>query len=398
VKRIPVAALLPLVALCTTLCVLLPQTGCQRTSTSETHDADESQTESQPELLLEVTTARVRRGSILQHITAPGSLLALRESHIGTQVTGRIERIFVSEGDRVQQGDPLFQIDPKPYELALSRAQASLDRTVIERHKLEADLERGRQLHTGGVVAEQTMDELESAVAMSQAIEHEARQMLAMARRDLDNTLVRAPYAASVAARLEDEGTTALVQPQTIVLVLQETSELEAQATIPEVYFAAIAVGDVALLHVEGLAQPIASEISAVSDSIDVATRTFVVKMRVPNGDHALKAGTFARVEILPLAKTDVVLVPREAVRREDGRTLVLVVRDGQVAVQPVRLGVISEDAVEVLAGVRVDDEIVVGDSTRKAAPGMRVRSVPLHRVEDTQSSAETAASAPGGS
>lgn len=380
--------------LCSTLCILLAPTGCDRSSTPEAPAVAESQ----PETLLEVTTARVRRGSILQRIAAPGSLLALRESRIGTEVTGRIEHIFVSEGDRVEQGDPLFQIDPKSYELALRRAQAALDRTVAERRQLESDLARGRQLRTGGVLAEQKIGELESALAMSQAAEHEAQQMVAMARRNLDNTLVRAPYAASVAKRLEDEGTTALVQPQTIVLVLQETSELEAQATIPEVYFATIAVGDVALLHVEGLAQPIATEISAVSDSIDVATRTFVVKMRVPNADHALKAGTFTRVEILPRAKTDVVLVPREAVRREDGRTLVLVVRDGRVAAQPVQLGVISEDAVEVLAGVRVDDEIVVGDSLRKAAPGMRVRSVPLHRAENAQSSSETAESAPGSS
>jgi RND family efflux transporter MFP subunit len=184
-----------------------------------------------------------------------------------------------------------------------------------------------------------------------------------------------------VAARLEDEGTTALVQPQTIVLVLQETSELEAQATIPEVHFAAIKEGDAALLDVEGLAHPIATEVSAVSDAIDPATRTYLVRMRVPNPDHALKAGTFARVEILPRAKSDVVLVPREAVRREDGRTQVLVVRDGVAVAQPVQLGIVSEDAVEVLRGVRVDDEIVVGESARRTAPGMHVVAVPAHRA-----------------
>ncbi len=333
--------------------------------------------------VLEVTTARVRRGSILQRIVAPGSLMALRESRIGPEVRGRIEKIFVSEGDRVQAGDPLFQIERRSYELALRQAEARLERAEAERKKIETDLARGHALHEQKVVSKQQMDELETGLAVARAAEREASEMVAMARRDLDKTLVRAPYDASVAARLEDEGTTAQSQPQTIVLVLQETSELEAQATIPEVHFAAIAEGDAALLEVEGLAQPIATEVSSVSDAIDPATRTYLVRMRVPNEDHALKAGTFARVEILPRAKSDVVLVPREAVRREDGRTQVLVVRDGLAVAQPVQLGIVSEDAVEVLRGVRVDDEIVVGDSARTIAPGMRVVAVPAHRARE---------------
>ena len=370
------------------------QTGCDRASTPATRTAAEAPTEP----LMTVTTARVRRGSILQRITAPGSLLALRESRIGPEVRGRIDRIFVSEGDRVEQGDRLFQLDPKPYELALRRADASLDRAVAERRKIEADLARGRQLRERDVMAAQQLDDLGTALDVARAVEHEAQEMLALARRDLDNALVRAPYSASVARRLEDEGTTALVQPQTVVLVLQETAELEAQATIPEVHFAAIGVGDAVLLYVEGLAHPIATEISAVSDSVDVATRTYLVRMRVPNADHDLKAGTFAQVEILPRAKSDVILVPREAVRREDGRTVVLVVREGLIHEQPVRLGIISEDAVEVLAGVRVDDEIVVGDSTRKAAPGMRVGTVPIHRARAERGGAAPATPAPGDS
>jgi RND family efflux transporter MFP subunit len=302
------------------------------------------------EPVVEVETARVRRGEILQRISAPGSLLARRESRIGPEVRGRIAEIFVEEGDRVEAGDPLFRIDPEPYALALRQAEAALDRARAERQQLEADLGRGKKLLRKQVLAETEMDQLQTSVEVAAAAQREADEAVALARRNLDHTLVRAPYDASVAARLEDEGTTALVQPQTIVLVLQETTELEAQATIPEVHFAAIHEGDPALLHVEGLAQPIASEVTSVGDTIDPATRTFVVK------------------------KSDVVLVPRDAIRREDGLTRVLAVRDGRAVAVPVRLGVVSEDAVEVLHGVREDDVIVVGEGARKLGPGMRVK------------------------
>lgn len=329
------------------------------------------------EPVVQVQTARVRRGAILQRITAPGSLVAKRESRIGPEVEGRIAEIFVEEGDRVAAGDPLFRIDPASYDLARKQSVARLDRARAERRQIEADLARARKLRSHEVLAEQRIDQLETSLQVAVAAERELTEAVALAERNLEQTLVRAPYDASVAARLEDEGTTALVRPQTIVLVLQETSELEAQATIPETYFNAIRVGDAAVLHVQGVGRPIASEVSIVNDAIDPATRTFLVKMRVPNPDHALKAGVFARVEILPRAKSDVLLLPREAIRREGGRTRVLAVRDGRAVAVPVELGVVSEDVVEVLQGVRVDQEVVVGDAARTLAAGMRVEVAP---------------------
>ena len=325
--------------------------------------------------VVDVDTVRVRRGSVMQRISAPGTLHALRESRIGPEVAGRIERIFAAEGDRVDEGAPLFQIDPEPYELALRQAEARLDRAGAERRQIEADLARGRKLRRQEILADQQLDRLETSLAVARAAEREAKEAVAIAERNLERTLVRAPYAASVAARLEDEGTTALVRPQTIVLVLQESSGLEAHATIPEVHFAAIAEGDVALLHIDGLPAPIQTEVSAVSDAIDPATRTYLVKMRIENTERRLKAGVFARVEILPRAKRDVIVVPTDAIRRQDGRASVLVVRDGRAAAVPVEIGVVAEDAVEILHGVRVDDEVIVGEAARSLGPGMRVRA-----------------------
>lgn len=336
--------------------------------------ADAFAVDSEADPVIEVDLDRVRRGSILQRIPAPASLAARRESRIGPEVRGRIERIFVSEGDRVEAGDPLFQIDRESYELGLRQAQARHERAVAERRQLEADLARARKLRGREVVAEQEIDKLETGLAVARAAVKEAKEAEALARRNLDRTLVRAPYAGSIADRLADEGTTALVQPQTVVVVIQEVSELEAQATIPEIHFAAIRVGDAALLHVEGIPEPIPTQVSAVADSVDPASRTYLVKMRVENPDFRLKAGVFARVDILPRAKSDVLLLPRDAVRREDGRTYVLGVREGRAVAVPILLGVVSEDAVEVLRGIRVDEQVVVGEMARTLGPGMRVR------------------------
>jgi membrane fusion protein (multidrug efflux system) len=310
----------------------------------------------------------------VQRISAPGTIEARREARIGPEVRGTVATIHVDEGSWVEKGDPLFRIDPEPYRFSLRRAVAALDRAKAERRQVQVDLERGKELRRKDIVATESTDRIATSVEVALAREREAEEAVALERLNFERTLVRAPFAGSIVRRLVDEGTTALVQPQTIVVVLQETRVLEAVATIAEIHFAAIAPGDVALLHVDGLPLPIQTEVLAVGDSIDRSNRTFRVRMSVPDPDHHLKAGLFARVEIVPRAKSEVLLAPREALRNQDGRVHVLTVRQGRAVVSPIEVGLISEAAVEVLAGLRVDDQVIVGEAARTLGPGMPVR------------------------
>ena len=325
----------------------------------------------------EVTTALVRRGEIATRVVAPGSLFPKRESRIGTEVTGRIERVLVSVGDRVEAGAPLFQIDRTNYEAALAQAEAGLALARAQRVQQEADAARARTMHEKGVLSPQQRDRITTALAVSRAQEQQAQQAVTVARRNLERTTVRAPYAGSIAERLADEGTTALTQPQTIVLVLQETELLEARVAIPETHLSLVRPGDRAALFVEGVAEPVTTSVFAVSDSIDPATRTYLVRMDVPNGDRRLKAGVFARVEIAPKARSGALVVPIDAVRSEDGETRVYVVQGGLAVAVPVKIGVTGDRTAEVLSGVEEGAEVIVGESARTVAPGMRVRSKP---------------------
>jgi membrane fusion protein, multidrug efflux system len=329
----------------------------------------------QAEAAVEVQTVRVQRGAVATVVSAPASLLARRESQIGTEVAGPIQQVFVSEGDRVEAGAPLFQIDPIPYEMALRAAQAGYDVAVAERRQLASDLQRAQTLRRQDVVSAQDLDRLTTQLAVAEARERQAEEAVGLARTNLERTTVRAPYAGSVARRLADEGTTALVQPQTVVIVLQETGELEAHAAIPESQLALVRVGDRAVLHVEGVPEPIEATVSAVSDTIDAETRTYLVRIRVPNPDWTLKAGVFAPVEIHPRQRADALVVPAEAVRSEDGRTRVMVVREGIAEAVPVEIGLGTEALVEVLRGLAEGDEVLVGHAARTIAPGMRVRA-----------------------
>ena len=82
------------------------------------------------ELELEVQTAQVRRGSVEASISAPATLEAQRESRIGPEVQGTLLHVFVDEGDRVEAGAPLFEVDPTPYRFALRQAEAGLEEAL----------------------------------------------------------------------------------------------------------------------------------------------------------------------------------------------------------------------------------------------------------------------------
>ncbi len=343
--------------------------GCDRVSRVASDPAP-----SFAEPVVDVQVAPLRRGSIAQVISASGSVVARRESQIGTEVTGRIVRVHVSEGDRVETGAVLFEVDPAPYEIALRQVEALLDLAGAERRQLEADLRRSRTLRRQDLLAEQEIERLSTTLAVAEARERQAAEAVALARHNLERTRVCAPFAGSVARRLADEGTTALVQPQTIVVVLQESSELEAQSAIPESQMPLVRLGDPALVRVEGVAAPIATHVTAVSDAIDPATRTYRVKMPVPNPDRAIKAGVFAHVEIRPRGLAEAVLGPREAIRVEDGYSRLLVARDGRAVLLPIEVGALSPADAEILSGAGVGETAIVGDAARTIAPGMRVR------------------------
>lgn len=344
--------------------------GCSR------QDASDEPTAASTEPVVEVQTVAVQHGSIAQRLSASATLEARRESRIGTEVQGRVLRMFVDEGDRVAAGDPLFEIDPEPYQMAVRQAQAQVDLVRAQRKQVESDLARARSLRARGVVAVQAIEQFETQLAVARANERQAEEAVALARHQLSQTRTVAPWSGSVTARLVDEGSTALVQPQTILLVLQESGMLVARASIPESQLALLRVGDPAKLLVEGIPAPIETTISAVGDSIDPATRTYSVRMPVENEDHLLKAGVFALVEIEPRPKADALVVPRDAVRSEDGRTRVFVVREGRATPVPVVIGLVGETQAEVLEGLDLGAQVIVGEAAAQIAPGMRVRVI----------------------
>jgi HlyD family secretion protein len=342
-----------------------------------------------------VETSRVRRGAVTAVVTASGSIVARRTTPLGPAVAGRLVRVDVDVGDEVAEGDPIFLIDAEPYRIGLEAAEAGLEVAVAQLKEAEDDAERIRKLAKKEMVSQQNYDRARTRAAVARAQVQQAKSQRSQAKNDLERTLVRAPYNASVVDRLADEGTMATVVPNTTVVVLQETSALEAVLDIPESSLALVRVGDRARLYVEGVAEPFESTVQVVSNRIDLATRTYEVRVPVTDPNRRLKGGAFVRGEVVPSKKESVLLVGRSALTTQDGRTFAFRVSEGRAERVPVRLGVVGAEEAEILHGLLEGDEVVVGSVVTRLADGMRLETRPTAGSETTASSADVAASPP---
>ena len=297
-----------------------------------------------------VETQRIEAAQLRATIAASGTIEARRITEVGSEVPGRIVAVLVDVGDRVEADAPLFRIDPGPYRMALTEAEAGLALARAESANAQAEAARLKLLLEQNAASQQRYEQLrtQAEVARAQVAQMEAR--LEKARRDLAQTEVRAPYAASVVERRAHEGAMAGQAP---ILVLQESRRARGAPERAGSHAGGGAPDDAVRLFVEGLPDPIEATVSSVSQRVDPGTRTYEVRADVVDASGQLKAGSYARAELHVSRGEPRPVVHRSAVLTRDGRSFVLKVEDGVVRYAPVRVGVSDGEQIELLSGAR---------------------------------------------
>jgi len=332
-----------------------------------------------------VETAVVKSEALTTIVAASGTVEARRLTEIGADVPGTLHAVFVDVGSRVATGAPLFRIDPGPYQMALAEARAGLALARAESANAAAEAQRMAKLVEQNAASQQRADQLrtQAEVAAARVVQGEAR--VARAERDLARTTVRAPYAGSVVERRAHEGALAGNAP---ILVLQESGALEAILDVPETTPIAVRAGQPVRLFVQGVAEPLVTEVTRVSERIDPSTRTYQVRCALGDADGAAKAGSYARAEITASRETPQPVAPRSALVTRDGRSYVLRVENGVVREAPVRVGIATDARVELLAGAAPGDVLVHGEAASRLSDGARVDAA---RAQESAVVAESA-------
>jgi RND family efflux transporter MFP subunit len=338
-------------------------------------------------LLVEVVEAAI--GPIQKEAHFVASVEAASSVVIVPKLTGLLSEIKVDLGDFVEEGALLAVIEDDEFhhqaaqaeaELALSQAQLSQRKISLETAKREMD--RAERAKNQGVSTEQqwenaraTWELAQAEVTLVEAEKARAEAVLAEARTNLANTNILAPQSGYVDKRRVEPGT--LVSSNTPLLTLVKVDPVEVVLSLPQRDLDLAGVGRTATVQVAGSATTHTGTIVQVAPTIDVASRTSAVIVRVENPERALMPGMSVNVVLIAEAKEDVVRIPEGALMQEGDQARVMRVVDDKVELADINVGVVARGIAEVVSGIAPGDLVITkghymveaGDEVRHGDP-----------------------------
>jgi HlyD family secretion protein len=303
---------------------------------------------------------------------------------IGVRVPGRIERYFVEEGQNVQKGDPLVQIDDRDYRAAVARTEAGLALAHANLTLAEADLARGKPLRTQGVISAQEFDVLRNKAEVSRAAVAELEAELAQARVNLDYTVLRAPTSGVVLAKLKEVGEIAVpggFAGSGDLIRLANLEDIRAEVDVNEADLNRVHMGQPAEVTPDAYPDArYAADVVKLYPQVDRQKGTLKIEVRVLQPDARLLPDMSARITFLsePAAPgnpgTPTVFVPAAAVRRDQqGNNFVWMVKDGRARRTLVQTAGDVGNNVRVVKGLKGGEAVVVGEPPTHDGQKVRV-------------------------
>jgi HlyD family secretion protein len=306
---------------------------------------------------------------------------------IGVRVPGRIERIFVDEGDHVAVGQVLVELDARDYRAQVGRAEASLRLAQASLKLAAADRQRARQLFEQGFTSRQELDHADSRHEVAAASVAQAENELSQARTNLDDTRLLSPVHGVVLAKLKSVGEIAVpggFAGSGDLLRLADLSEIRAEVDVSEADMANVRLGQDAEVVPDAYPQSrYRAKVVKLYPQVNRQKGTLKVEVRIEKPDRLLVPDMSVRVTFLAEVLTStgaaakpVVLVPRTALRGAGGDTYVWTVTGGRLTRRPVEAGPEIAGQVVVERGLAGTESIAVGPEA-EFGEGRTVRPEP---------------------
>lgn len=331
-----------------------------------------------------VTTALVSEGALADSILASGNLEFNTQIQIRSEVTGRVLEVLVDEGDVVEKGQILMRLDDTAFAADVNRTRAMVQSQQIDIARAKAQLadlqrqfSRQQQLYKSGLIQQETIDSLQSQldiadinVRSAQAALQQGQATLAMAEDSLSKTVYRAPIAGLLATVDIKPGETVIAGSTNIIgsplMTLADPSAILAELRVDEADIANVHLGQQAEIFAAAYPhQAIKGEVIQIATSARYMNQSqslsFRVKVLLQPEDIALYPGMSCRAEIILSQKQQSLQVPIAAVQQSEQQYFVWTVRDQLAVKQTVTLGMATDIAQEVLTGLQVGDEVIVG-------------------------------------
>ncbi len=350
-----------------------------------------------------VHVIEVQRGAISQQTTASGDILAAAKVEVFSKVEGRLSDLHAEQGDAVRQGHVIAQIADDELEARTERAAAELEALQADWAQMQAgerpeeiaqaldrvqstqaalvnarrDLQRAQALYDRGLYSTQQLDDATLKTTQSRAAHAVAQKQLRMlrtgarvedrqalqarmraaeaalrlAKTQLRHAVITAPMTGIVSHRHVDPG--AYMTDRTALVTIVDMQSVKIKVPISERDIGQIRPGLAAHMRVDAYPQAVfTGAVKRMSPTIDPANRSADVEIIVANDDGRLKPGMFAKVTLMLQQRHEVLLAPRQAIRREGDIASVFVVQEGTAHVRQITTGLQNETQVEILDGL----------------------------------------------
>ncbi len=356
-----------------------------------------------------VIAARAYKGNIGRYFTGLGTVTPLHTVTVQSQIAGYLMQVLYNEGQMVRAGDPLVEIDPRPYQVMLENAQAGLLRDQANLDNARVDLKRYQTLVPEKAVPEQQLATQEALVKSDEGVVATDQAQIDNAKLDLVYCHINAPITGRVGLRLVDPGNYVTPTLSTGLVVITQIEPITviftlAEGQLPDV-MEKLNAG--ARLTVEAYNQDMSKKIAegvleTVDNQIDPTTGTVKLRANFENRNGALFPNQFVNARLLVEEETGVMLIPTAAVQRNSQKTYIYVVNDlhpaktppapahagqatstsaessekpldGAVTVKTITVGISEGDETEVTSGINPGD-VVVMTGVDRLQEGSKVR------------------------
>jgi multidrug efflux system membrane fusion protein len=335
---------------------------------------------SDPSRALPVVAVPARKGSIDVYLSALGTVTPRNTVSVRSRVDGQLMRVLFTEGQIVQAGALLAEIDPRPFQAQLAQAQGQQAKDAALLKNAQLDLERYRTLLSQDSISKQQVDTQESLVRQYEGTVKADQGLVDTARLQVAYSRITAPVGGQAGLRQVDPGNIVHASDSNGLVVITQMQPMTVIFPVPEdnlpQILKRIKSGESIPVEAWDRSQKVklaTGKLLTVDNQIDTATGTVKLRAEFPNTDNALYPNQFVNVRMLVDTRTDATLVPSAAIQRGAPGTFVYVVKsDSTVAVAPVKLGPVQGETTAIESGIAPGDTVVT-DGTDKLREGAKV-------------------------
>ncbi|MGA3177551.1 MAG: efflux RND transporter periplasmic adaptor subunit [Candidatus Acidiferrum sp.] len=286
-----------------------------------------------------VSTASAHQGDIGIYLNALGTVIPVYTVTVTSRVQGEITQVYYHEGQMVEKGDPLIEIDPRPYQASLTQVEGQLAHDTAVLNEAKIDLERYQQAFTRNAIAKQQLDDQQQVVLQDEGTVKNDEGQLANAKVNLVYTHITAPIAGRVGLRLVDPGNIVQANSSTALVVITQLQPITVIFSIAEDHLSQIQqqLRKGKKLSVDAFDRAGSTKLSSgtlltLDNVIDTTTGTLKLKAIFDNKDDALFANQFVNIKLLVDTQRNMTLIPSPAIQRSAQGAFVYVIKSDQTA------------------------------------------------------------------